>query len=75
MEKYISESYAGRSLIELMQNSDDAQAKKFLIKKVSERCYMVANDGREFSEEDLISLCRSGSSTKKEKEIQLDIEE
>ena len=31
MEKYISESYQGRSLIELLQNADDALATKFLI--------------------------------------------
>ena len=29
MEKYISESYDGRSLIELLQNADDAMATRF----------------------------------------------
>ena len=38
MEKYISESYSGRSLIELLQNSDDAGSDSFLIKKLSDKC-------------------------------------
>ena len=67
MEKYISESYSGRSLIELMQNADDAGANRLLVKKTSDKCYMIANDGRIFNENDLISLCRSGASTKKRK--------
>ena len=67
MEKYISESYTGRSLIELLQNADDAGAKRFLIQLVDKNTYVVANDGREFTDEDILSLCRSGSSTKKRK--------
>lgn len=67
MEKYISESYSGRSLIELMQNADDARASRLFVKKISDKCYIVANDGRFFNENDLISLCRSGASTKKRK--------
>ena len=31
MERYISESYTGRSLIELLQNADDACASKLII--------------------------------------------
>ncbi len=67
MEKYISESYSGRSLIELLQNSDDAGSDSFLIKKLSDKCFLVANDGRAFDEADLTALCRSGASTKKRK--------
>lgn len=67
MEKYISESYSGRSLIELMQNADDARASRLFVKKILDKCYIVANDGRFFNENDLISLCRSGASTKKRK--------
>lgn len=67
MERYIAESYSGRSLIELLQNADDACANSFLIKKVSNNSFVVANDGREFNIEDLNALCRSGASTKKRK--------
>lgn len=68
MEKYISESYDGRSLIELLQNADDAMSTKFYIEKLNENTFLVANNGRIFNQEDLISLCRSGASTKKRKE-------
>lgn len=67
MEKYISENYTGRSLIELLQNADDAGASKFEIVEISSKVYGVANNGREFCENDLVSLCRSGTSTKKRK--------
>lgn len=67
MEKYISESYDGRSLIELLQNADDAMSTKFYIEKLNENTFLVANNGRIFNQEDLISLCRSGASTKKRK--------
>lgn len=67
MEKYISESYFERSLIELLQNADDAGATRFLINKLSENVYIIANNGRVFSKNDLVSLCRSGASTKKRK--------
>jgi hypothetical protein len=67
MEKYISESYQGRSLIELLQNADDALATKFLIKKASQNVYVVANNGRKFDNEDVLSICRSGASTKQRK--------
>ena len=52
MEKYISESYTGRSLIELLQNADDAGASKFEIVEISSKVYGVANNGREFCEND-----------------------
>lgn len=65
MENYISESYSGRSLIELLQNADDAQSEKLLVKKQSDFVFIVANDGRAFTGEDILALCRSGASTKK----------
>ncbi|MGO5359509.1 DUF3883 domain-containing protein [Anaerofustis sp. LCP19S3_F7] len=64
MEKYISESYSGRSLIELLQNADDALSKRFFVKLFDKYTYIIANDGRPFNNEDILSLCRSGSSTK-----------
>lgn len=67
MEKYIAESYMGRSLIELLQNADDAHASKFCIRKLKNNTYLVANNGRAFTEEDLYALCRSGASTKRRK--------
>lgn len=67
MEKYIAESYMGRSLIELLQNADDAYATKFCISKLKNNTYLIANNGREFTEEDLYALCRSGASTKRRK--------
>ena len=67
MEKYIAESYMGRSLIELLQNADDAYATKFCIRKIKNNTYLIANNGREFTEEDLYALCRSGASTKRRK--------
>lgn len=67
MESYISESYSGRSLIELLQNADDAGASTFYVEIVSNNQLIIANNGRPFNESDLLSLCRSGSSTKKRK--------
>lgn len=67
MESYISESYSGRSLIELLQNADDAGASTFYVEIVSNNALIIANNGRPFNENDLLSLCRSGSSTKKRK--------
>lgn len=67
LEKYISESYSERSLIELIQNADDANATKFYISIINDNTVLVANNGAYFNEEDVIALCRSGSSTKKRK--------
>src|SRR5665647_353617 len=67
LEKYIAESYSGRSFIELLQNSDDAGAKRFYFSVIDDTHTIIANDGREFTEDDIISLCRSGASTKKRK--------
>jgi hypothetical protein len=64
MEQYIAESYQSRSIIELLQNADDACAKKFSI-IVGNDYIVVANDGRIFNENDVMSICRSGVSTKK----------
>lgn len=64
METYIAESYQDRSIIELLQNADDAFSNKFIIKHVNNTIF-VANDGRNFSEEDVFAICRSGASTKK----------
>lgn len=63
MEKYIAESYGGRTLIELIQNADDANSKR--IKTIMlNNTFIFANDGRPFDEKDLISISRSGASTK-----------
>ncbi|MGE7851357.1 DUF3883 domain-containing protein [Bacillus paramycoides] len=64
METYIAESYQDRSIIEFIQNADDAKAKRFLIKKYK-NSIIVANDGRVFSEDDVKAICRSGASNKK----------
>lgn len=64
METYIAESYHNRSIIELLQNADDAGSSRFYISK-NQGCIIVANDGRFFNENDILSICRSGSSTKK----------
>ncbi len=64
METYIAESYHSRSVIELLQNADDAESNRFYIGE-TEKGIVVANDGRFFSEEDVVSICRSGASTKK----------
>lgn len=67
MEMYIAESYSGRSLIELIQNADDAGATRFLVQAIDDSTFIAANNGRVFNFDDLKSLCRSGASTKKRK--------
>jgi hypothetical protein len=64
LERYISESYTGRSLVELLQNADDAGAKRIFVKAIGNHQFLVANDGRAFNAEDVVALCRSGASTK-----------
>lgn len=64
MEKYMSESYDGRTFIELLQNADDAEAKTVCVSEIGD-AIIVANDGRAFNENDIISICRSGASSKK----------
>lgn len=64
LERYIAETYSARSFIELLQNADDAEAKRLLI--VQEGDWLIcANDGQPFSRNDFYSLCRSALSDKK----------
>ncbi len=63
LEKYIGESYNNRSFIELLQNADDSKSTKFKIVRQNNNLF-VLNNGREFNEQDLESLCRSASSNK-----------
>lgn len=63
LERYIAETYSARSFVELLQNADDAQAKRFWVTRQGN--YLVcANDGLPFSRQDFYSLCRSASSNK-----------
>lgn len=64
MEKYMSESYDGRTFIELLQNADDAGAKRVCVSEI-DNAVIVANDGRPFDENDIMSICRSGASNKR----------
>ncbi len=64
LERYIAETYSARSFIELLQNADDAGAKRFLIAREG-NWLICANDGRPFSRNDFYSLCRSALSEKK----------
>lgn len=63
MERYMAEAYDGRVFIELLQNADDAGAKSIFV-HVEEDSIIVANDGRPFDEKDIVSICRSGASSK-----------
>jgi hypothetical protein len=63
VEQYIAESYKTRALIELIQNADDAQATNFGLHSFEDG-FIVGNNGREFTIEDVEALCRSGSSNK-----------
>ena len=64
VELYIAESYRSRAFIELLQNADDAGAHRVLIRQEGE-CLFVANDGRPFTRDDVVALCRSGASNKR----------
>ncbi len=64
LEQYVAESYDARSFCELLQNADDANASRFLIERVGNYLF-VANDGKEFTQSDFESLCRSAASTKR----------
>ena len=66
LENYIGESYNSRSFIELLQNADDAGSSHMFIKRVDQHI-IVANDGREFTDLDFESLCRSAASKKERK--------
>ena len=63
MEKYMSESYDGRTFVELLQNADDAQSNRVKVFLVGDTL-VVANDGRPFNENDIMAICRSGASSK-----------
>ena len=63
VEEYIAETYLNRSFIELIQNADDAEATKFGIHKTSFG-FVVCNNGRPFTADDIEALCRSGASNK-----------
>lgn len=63
VEQYIAESYKTRSFIELIQNADDAESTIFGVHGFDSG-FIVANNGRSFTVEDLEALCRSGSSNK-----------
>lgn len=63
MEKYMSESYDGRTFVELLQNADDADANRIIVNYIGETL-IVANDGRSFDQNDIMAICRSGSSNK-----------
>jgi len=64
LERYVAETYSARSFIELLQNADDAGAKRFLVMQDGDQL-ICANDGWPFSRNDFYSLCRSASSDKK----------
>ncbi len=63
VEQYIAESYKTRALIELMQNADDAESTRFGIHSFKNG-FVVGNNGKEFTIDDVEALCRSGSSNK-----------
>lgn len=63
LEQYVAESYDARSFVELLQNADDAGASRFGVQRAGNLLF-VANDGREFTQPDFESLCRSAASTK-----------
>lgn len=63
MEKYMAESYGGRVFIELLQNADDANSTKIRLCDY-EGHLIFANNGRPFSEADVIAISRSGASSK-----------
>ena len=63
MESYLAESYGERILIELLQNADDAQSTKAILLKEN-GTVIFANNGRPFSADDLMAICRSGASKK-----------
>ncbi len=64
VELYIAESYRSRAFIELLQNADDSNACRFLVRQAGKHL-LVANDGRTFSNDDVVALCRSGASNKR----------
>lgn len=63
LEQYVAESYDARSFVELLQNADDAGAKRFVIQRSGD-LILVANDGHHFTRVEFESLCRSAASPK-----------
>lgn len=64
MEKYLSESYSGRIIVELLQNADDASSSKVFITE-RDGNVIFANNGRPFNDADVMAISRSGASEKK----------
>ncbi|MFM9971478.1 MAG: hypothetical protein ACKVQK_24115 [Burkholderiales bacterium] len=64
LERYIAETYSARAFIELLQNADDANARRLLIVREGE-WLICANDGQPFTRDNFYSLCRSAYSEKK----------
>ena len=63
MEKYMSESYSGRIIVELLQNADDAHSSRVFITE-NDGNVIFANNGRPFDNEDVMAISRSGASKK-----------
>lgn len=64
MEKYMSESYSGRIIVELLQNADDARSSRVFITE-KDGNVIFANNGRPFNDADVMAISRSGASDKK----------
>ena len=64
MEKYMSESYSGRIIVELLQNADDAHSSRVHITE-KDGNVIFANNGRPFNDADVMAISRSGASEKK----------
>lgn len=64
MEKYMSESYSGRIIVELLQNADDAHSSRVYITE-QDGNVIFANNGRPFNDTDVMAISRSGASEKK----------
>ena len=64
MEKYMSESYSGRIIVELLQNADDARSSRVYITEKNGNV-IFANNGRPFNDSDVMAISRSGASEKK----------
>ena len=64
MEKYMSESYSGRIIVELLQNADDARSSRVYITEKNGNV-IFANNGRPFNDADVMAISRSGASEKK----------
>lgn len=64
MEKFMSESYSGRIIVELLQNADDAHSSRVYITEKNGNV-IFANNGRPFNDSDVLAISRSGASEKK----------